>query len=430
MSKALKNKVKLNDIVNVKDFGAVADGTLTTAAGTNNTTAFQAAMDYALANGKAVYIPAGVYSLTSQVTVGSGVRVYGDGMYRTYLITSSSFTGNGLIWAAGAGGPPTTIEHLSVLGATSTGAGAGSTGIRASSNAVIMRHLWCGGFTTMYRLDGTDQHATDCWADVALASGVGFTLENGSIHLLDCVTFNCYTGILVNGSLPWATAEPDIGVTIVGCKIIQSGYSGISMTGAINTSVSDTKIHSPTAASKFTRDFITIDGGSNITLKNVQCTFGNDVSTSCVGIRQTGETWNLKVIDCSVIGADYGYSFNNAVALICKGNSARGCRTWGFTIASGSVGAVVTNNQSFFNGTVNTTDGGGFYLTNSSTSGKWVVSSNSAWDFGSTSKYGFYINASSTTSSKINLATNVVTNTATQYYLVGTTSNITQTANL
>lgn len=421
---------KLRESVSVLDFGAVADGNTSTGAGTDNSAAFQTAVTYAQANSLAVFVPAGAYVLLSQVTVSSNVRLFGAGMYRTFLIAKTAFIGNGLLWAAGAGGPPTIIEHMAILGQTSTGAGVGSTGIRASSNATILHHIWCGGFSTQFRLDGTDQHATDCWADVSLASGVGFAIENVGVHLLDCVTFNCYTGILIDHTGAGPAAEPDVGVTIIGCEIIQAGYSGISMISAINTSVSDTKLHSPATASKFTRDFVTITDGLNITLSNVMGTFGNAVSTTCVGIRQTGQTQGLKVIGCNIMGADYGYQITNTPFGIVSNNAARGCRTWGFRVLGDSAGLSMTGNQSSFNGTTNATDGGGYWLSNSSGSGKWNVTSNSAGDFGVTSKYGFYIDANADASTRIGLGLNAVTNTTTAYTIVGTPANVTQTANI
>lgn len=62
MSKALKNKVKLNDIVSVKDFGAVGDGV------TDDTAAIQAAVTA----GKVVLFPSGSYLQTSPITLQDG----------------------------------------------------------------------------------------------------------------------------------------------------------------------------------------------------------------------------------------------------------------------------------------------------------------------------------------------------------------------
>jgi parallel beta-helix repeat protein len=63
-------QAKMRDVVSVKDFGAVGDGV------TNDTAAIQAAV----ATGKDVYIPTGVYIQSSTVTVSTnGQSIYGDG---------------------------------------------------------------------------------------------------------------------------------------------------------------------------------------------------------------------------------------------------------------------------------------------------------------------------------------------------------------
>jgi hypothetical protein len=87
---------KLKDVVSVKDFGAVGDGT------TLDTTAIKAACDYAITNGKSVYIPAGVYLCTYNVllftfatSTTKTFSIFGDGAASILkmgdgLITSSS----------------------------------------------------------------------------------------------------------------------------------------------------------------------------------------------------------------------------------------------------------------------------------------------------------------------------------------------------
>lgn len=71
--------VRLAFALNVKDFGAVGNGT------TDDTAAFQAA----LATGKSIYVPAGTYLITTQLTVSLQI-LYGAGWRITTLITTAN----------------------------------------------------------------------------------------------------------------------------------------------------------------------------------------------------------------------------------------------------------------------------------------------------------------------------------------------------
>lgn len=79
MSKALKNKVKLNTWVSVKDFGAIGDGNA------DDTAAIQAAINSistvtaGSGPGGSVHVPAGRYKITSTLTLPFGVSIRGDG---------------------------------------------------------------------------------------------------------------------------------------------------------------------------------------------------------------------------------------------------------------------------------------------------------------------------------------------------------------
>lgn len=73
---------KLSQVLSVKDFDAVGDGT------TDDTTAIQAAINAAcgLPDGGAVYFPAGAYKVTSTLTVNqSNVSLYGDGPGASFI---------------------------------------------------------------------------------------------------------------------------------------------------------------------------------------------------------------------------------------------------------------------------------------------------------------------------------------------------------
>lgn len=63
---------KLAESVSVKDFGAVGDATA------DDTAAIQAAVDWAITNGKALYVPAGRYKTTSAINITSPLHVHGE----------------------------------------------------------------------------------------------------------------------------------------------------------------------------------------------------------------------------------------------------------------------------------------------------------------------------------------------------------------
>ena len=67
----------------VKDFGAVGDGS------TDDTPAFEDALDSAALNGHRVIVPAGVYKITSTLVVPDGVMIVGEGTGDTPLGTPS-----------------------------------------------------------------------------------------------------------------------------------------------------------------------------------------------------------------------------------------------------------------------------------------------------------------------------------------------------
>jgi len=63
---------KLQDVVSVKDFGAIGDGVA------DDTTAIQAAINASV--NKKVYIPAGIYKISSTITIPNNRSIVGDGM--------------------------------------------------------------------------------------------------------------------------------------------------------------------------------------------------------------------------------------------------------------------------------------------------------------------------------------------------------------
>jgi len=413
-------QAKLRQVLSVMDFGAV------TTPGVDNTAAFQAALDAAQAVAGAVYVPSGTYRINSQLLIGSNTRLYGAGMYRTILEAANTFTGDGLIKTNGAGGPPTIIEHMAILGQSGLGAGIGSVGINATVNAVLMHHLWVGGFTTQFAINGTDCHCTDCWADVALSAGYGFVITNGGNSLLDCTVYNCYTGIYIDATGYWSTTEPYSGVQINNMKIIACAYKGIDMVNAINVFINNLYIIA-NAVGNYSNGCIAINNCNNININQYTINFGTAKSTSAYGVIQTGYLYNSTLSNSSISGCLVGAQFDSPVGLVITGNQFFGNKLGGFKLI-GSAGALsITGNTAQFNGdatsfAANTSYG--FWVEHNASAATYAISGNSSLDYTSVQYYGFYLTHSGNTY-KVAFTGNASTSDGSAYTYTGAgTANI------
>lgn len=167
--------------LNVVDFGAVNDGT------TDNTVAFQAAIDAIPAVGGAIYIPAGRYKITSTLNIiDKTVSFYGDGSGQdisvtggTYIAFHSLGTANGFVFDNVDGAY---MRDIAIVADTAT---------RPTGGYLIVYQGTAGGF----------YHAS--WTNVLVAGGFnGLWLKNGfNFKALNSIfkTFNGSQVILFNG---------------------------------------------------------------------------------------------------------------------------------------------------------------------------------------------------------------------------------------
>jgi hypothetical protein len=379
---------KLGDVISVLDFGAV------TTPGVDNTAAFQAALNYVQSIAGALFVPAGTYRLNSQILIGSETRMYGAGMYRTILEAANTFTdGTGLIRTNGAGGPPTIIEHMAILGQSGLGAGAGSTAISATVNAVLMRHLWVGGFTTQFDISGTDVHCVDCWADVGLSAGYGFVITNGGNSLLDCTVYNCYTGIYIDATGYWSTTEPYGGVQINNMKLLACAYQGINMNNARNVFINNLYIIA-NGVNNYSNACITINNSTNININQYTVNFGTAKSTSSYGVIQTGYLYNSTLSNSSISGCLVGALFDSPVGMVISNNQFFGNALGGLKVVGNGGAMSITGNTAQFNGTSATYSANtsyGFWLEHNTSSTGSVIASNVSYDYNSTQYYGYYL---------------------------------------
>jgi hypothetical protein len=83
---------KLRDIISVKDWGAKGDSNGTHSNGTDDTVAFQKALDNAPSSD--IFVPCGLYRITSKLTANTAsqiIRLYGAGTQANFKLSISQY---------------------------------------------------------------------------------------------------------------------------------------------------------------------------------------------------------------------------------------------------------------------------------------------------------------------------------------------------
>jgi hypothetical protein len=413
---------KFGDVVSVKDFGAVGDGNISTGAGTDNTAAFQAAINNSGANA-AIYVPPGIYKLASQVTIPSGKTIFGTGGYSTILLAPAAFTADGLVKANGTGGPPTVIENMTVTSQTG-GAGAGSIGINAAANGTIINNVWCAGFATNIRMASTDTFLNNSISEVARTGGTGIAIASEAVTVSDCIVYDCYVGMSV------ATGSFTAGVTAISnVRTSACTYAGFIIDTSNNVQLTNCSCtHNNTG--RYTYAGISLSTATNVTINNFQARLGAGPSTTAHGIRATGS--ERIAVSCPTIeGFDDGMNISGGGAVNVIGGMFTNNNNRGIFV-SGSAYAHVANNTCITNGSGLATNAG-IYSDNSAVFAQHIISGNICTQAtGGVQDYGIYANivnngASSGFTNIIGNITlyNAVANLSTN----GVTANITSTGN-
>jgi len=178
---------RLQDVVSVKDFGAVGDGV------TDDTAAIQAAIDSVQAYGKRhVYFPAGNYKTTAPILIQQGITLEGSGSSVCSILANHG--GNGLVFQpsdAGSANSYLSAAGIKGLGVTRTDSGDGGA-------AIWLRQ--CNGFKAV----DVRAHNHD----------YGIRVSGGQLNTLDTVRTFCfspYTGGPVGASAGILLEQADIG---------------------------------------------------------------------------------------------------------------------------------------------------------------------------------------------------------------------------
>lgn len=191
---------RLSDMQNVKDFGAIGNGS------NNDTTNIQAAIDYAATKGvsgekgSTVFFPSGAYKITAPLkndNANTSIHLMGVGRANTRL-EGTTMTSGYVIDTSGAAGK---IEEISGMQVSGFGDGA----VRMSgTDGATLRNMILGGLAG---LDASNSNNITCYniqcgtgaANTGYYTGDNMSLINCNGMGLACAVQACGTGLLMMG---------------------------------------------------------------------------------------------------------------------------------------------------------------------------------------------------------------------------------------
>lgn len=414
---------KFGDTVSVKDFGAVGDGVIATGAGTDNTAAFQAAINSVSTYGT-VIVPNGIYKLSSQITIPSGKALRGMGGYATILLAPAAFVADGLVKANGAGGPPTVISDLTVTGQTG-GAGAASIGIHAAANGTLISNVWCAGFASNIKLANTDVVLQNSVSEVSRTGGTGVSITSSSVTVADCVIYDCYLGLSVSGV---AFVAGTVSVTNV--RTSACTYAGFAIDSSSNVSLTNcSACHNNIG--RYTFAGLYMSTSSNVSITNFIARLGSGPSTTARGISCSASS-NVTIVGCQITSFDDGIYVSGGGLVQISSCALFNNNNRGIYVAGASQ-AQINNSTCITNGSGIATNAG-IYSDNSAAFGQHIINNNICTQAtGGVQDYGIYANIvnNGASSGFTNIIGNVAQyNSVAQISLNGVTANITSTGNV
>lgn len=342
-------QAKVREVVSAFDFGAVADGNLSTGAGTNNAATMQAAINALGALG-VLFQPSGVFKVSSQLAFPSDFTWRGAGNYCSIVFAPAAFNdATGLIKLNGAGGPPTVIEDLCITGQVG-GAGAASVGINSIANGVFLRNLWVGGFKTNVVLGQTDNFLLDSVVEESIAGGTGVSIISPDVTVANCVIYHCYVGLAVT-SVPFLDGT----ISISNVRTMACTFMGFNLTSSSNIQISNCS-HGHNNTTAYTAAGLYMSGCSNVVVTGNIARLGGGPSTTGMGIQVQACSRVVITGSQSSYFVD-GINISGSTDVVISGNQCNSNYRSGIYEA-GNDKLVITGNSCYANGSGAATDAG------------------------------------------------------------------------
>ena len=334
MSKALKNKVKLNDIVSVTDFGAVGDGVA------DDTAAFNAA----LAAADEVIVPAGIYKVTSTISIPQRKSLKGVG-YKSRLAATIA---SGAVISITSGNGPTEVSGFRITGTATTGVSVNNAQTLIVDNISLDGLTATDGFIFVSSWGGS---FSNLWTNGATLSNACFICGQ-DFNANDCR--NWYTSnratysILIDGSYNGGTGVSHGSTWTMMCvqSTLYGIYVGSYQGGTVNGVYSEDVVYPlrlGVATTKLARG-MRFNGGD----------FGGPYNTHPDYASREAVLWFDCAVGCSIDGIDLSGAFNCGAAapITFSGGGGSGA----FAIARVTAAGVVHSVEVITPGTGYTSD--------------------------------------------------------------------------
>lgn len=321
---------KLKDVVSVKDFGAVADGVYSTGAGTNNTAAFQAAIDSLtspLVGGKSLYVPAGIYKLASAITIPSGISVIGDGPWSSILFAPTAFSNtSGLVQINGAGNSPTRWDGVSVLAQTG---GCTGYGLVSTANGVLIRNIWCSGYVVGVVLGAqTGMLLSDAFIEL---NTTNLLIQGSDIQVSDVEVYEGQNGVTISNN---AFTAGNGRVTLTNVQAASTVQNGFSVSNAKNVAlIGCSAAHVNNG--RYSNSGLLIDTSTDVTISGFDAQIGSTASTTSTGIKVIAST-RVSIVGGSTRGFLDGISTSASGDILIEGVISTGNGRSGIYLNAGS----------------------------------------------------------------------------------------------